>query len=124
MGTNFYLISPEPLSLYHNPDFTDNRYHIGKRSYGWQFAFQAHTVGCYPGVASFADWIRIFETTPDARIEDEYGREYNVVEFCKDVVLPTKGKMGREEHLKEARLFPKETWEDEEGWMFCDYDFC
>lgn len=117
MGTNFYLCSPEPLDLICDPD--KNMYHIGKRSAGWAFTFRAHTWGCDPGVTSFADWVRVFETVPGARIMDEYGNTYNVVEFCTDVVKPT---AGRRNHNDQEYLILK-SWNDPEGWAFCDYEF-
>lgn len=93
MGTNFYLHVPSPIGDGATPIGEDvigiertttavhaiERLHLGKRSAGWRFAFQAH-----PGrFTTFRELGGFLENTPGARIVDEYDHEHEIVEWCR-----------------------------------------
>lgn len=60
------------------------RYHIGKRSCGWQFLFCANDRDLAPWDSS-KESLDEFISRPDIIIEDEYGDTYTPQEFWKEV---------------------------------------
>lgn len=110
MGTNFYIRRKPTLverkhmahlaleGLYKElKDYIDNKtieYHIGKRSYGWQFLFASYSkisVQIDKGIDK-APWhdtlksLKEFLEQPEYEIFDEYGRTYTPQQFWIDEV--------------------------------------
>lgn len=99
MGTNFYAIKVPTVSEHkqmeialahrqyaHLKDLLDEsikRYHIGKRSVGWQFCFEKQDY--IIDKLSTLDQIKDFLSRKDIRIEDEYGAQYSADEFWKEI---------------------------------------
>lgn len=58
----------------------DQTYHIGKRSYGWQFLFESKP--WEPNLQSIKDFLN----RPDIEIYDEYGKKFTVDQFWNEEV--------------------------------------
>lgn len=69
MGTNFYAKTADGESI-----------HLGKRSAGWRFGF--HATDHFASTRELAGWL---ENTP-VTIKDEYGVEYDPVEWFRMAV--------------------------------------
>lgn len=89
MGTNFWAITDDGDEI-----------HLGKRSAGWRFGFQA--TEWFTTVRELTGWL---ENTPLVTISDEYGREYDPVTFMtqaiehgKDWERPDGSKGGHRHH--------------------------
>ncbi|MCH5167415.1 MAG: hypothetical protein J1F35_05920 [Erysipelotrichales bacterium] len=97
MGTNFYLrrkISEKDKQNVIEQIYKDNwieardlvyklteRVHIGKRSSGWQFLWNANRFEYFsPNIESLQNWLK------SGIIEDEYGREFTFEEFWNDEI--------------------------------------
>ena len=97
MGTNFYLRKKvseedkqnviEQISKDNWSEARDlfaemiNRIHIGKRSSGWQFVWNANRFKYFePNIKSLQNWLK------SGIIEDEYGREFTFEEFWNDEI--------------------------------------
>lgn len=97
MGTNFYLrkkISEEDkqnvIKQINNDNLVvarnifaelTNRIHIGKRSDGWQFIWNANQFKYFdPNKESLQNWLK------SGIIEDQYGREFTFEEFWNDEI--------------------------------------
>lgn len=97
MGTNFYLrkkVSEEDkqnvIEQISKDNWTKardlfvemtNRIHIGKRSRGWQFIWNANRFEYFePNIESLQNWLK------SGIIEDEYGREFTFEEFWDDEI--------------------------------------
>lgn len=107
MGTNFYV----------QKDYCENcgrfdEIHIGKSSIGWQFTFEGTKY------KSFAEWCQILRAS-DIIIRDEHE---NVVRFT-DLLLLIKQKQADITNRKHAVEYPKNNWEDIEGYQFIGTDF-
>ena len=89
MGTNFYLrrkLSQDEkqyiINCINNDDWSEVRgclpedVHIGKRSGGWKFLWDAHFFRYYkPNKQALFDWLK------SGQIIDEYGNEFTFKEF-------------------------------------------
>lgn len=104
MSTNFY--ARVNLSRKRTPEL-----HVGKRSVGWRFAWQA-----LPNwnLMSMKDWLEFFDQEY-VELIDEYGRKYKVSEFL-------------EENTFEVDEYHKEQescgFRDDQGQPFFHSDFC
>jgi len=76
MGTNFYFVTPKCEHCGRG----DKKKHIGKRSAGWSFTFQATEYIC-----SYVDWLSFLENNV-GKIVDEYGDEMTLQEFTEMVI--------------------------------------
>lgn len=95
MGTNFYLRNKlsqkekEIAKQYIDENKYDevremlpNDIHIGKRSYGWKFLWDAHFFKYYkPTKKSLFDWLQ------SGQIIDEYGDEFTFDQFINDELV-------------------------------------
>lgn len=69
MGTNYYLHKNTCPHCGH----CEERIHIGKASFGWQFLFSNYC-------ESFQDWKKLLDQYPD-ELFDEYKRKEDLTEF-------------------------------------------
>lgn len=119
MGTNFYLFNRRV-----ERDLGLEGQHIGKRSCGWVFHFQA-----YPelNVRTVEDWRTLTKT---GFIYDEYGVEYTYNEFWLLVKETKKAYNDRAPYVLSDpnnelldKFAEEESWEDE-GFAFSSWEFC
>ena len=116
MGTNFYL-------HFHRSDIENGieGFHIGKRSAGWVFHFEAHDKPVVKTVSAMRALTKL------GFIYDEYDREYTYEQFWQEVEDTKKPWFGKAPYVledlenPEPLLFP--CWEDE-GFAFTEGDFC
>ena len=115
MSTNFYIRTG-------NDDTSDQ--HIGKRSAGWVFTFNAQVNKTYDG------WMEtLLNLGPDQIIIDEYNQTYTVEEFVEEVQETRKpwGPQQIQPKAYNASIYHPETrekrWMDK-GFMFSNYEFC
>lgn len=106
MGTNYYWIKNPCPTCGHGETL-----HIGKASCGWAFNFQAHI-----DIRSYNDWLKIFEEEKGI-IQDEYSQIISVEEF-KNIV-----ELKRKESKNYADLYPEDSYKDEDGNSFSEYNF-
>lgn len=107
MGTNFYckhipteeeykemeikLKERRLASLEDKIKETKKVYHIGKRSIGWAFGFQAPTVEKWDSDEAKVPWnanidsLRDYLNSPNLLIYNEYGDEFTPEEFWKEI---------------------------------------
>lgn len=124
MGTNYYVVENvcECCNRY------DEKYHIGKSSWGWAFSFQGYK---YDGLTSWQKWK---EYLKDKKIYDEYNElidydwfvEYVETEKTPNYVNPDNGRKNsvhNEEGRKEGWFNPEYDWDDPEGYSFCSREF-
>lgn len=119
MGTNFYCVkinSTEEL-------------HIGKRSCGWQFIFQANGINCHvPWQSNLESLIQYLKSDKDIRIIDEYDRIYSVDDFLseiKDSLYHDKNHINIndiEDNVDQFNLLATE-YESIDGTRWCSSDF-
>ena len=113
MGTNWYLFNTRA-----GQEAGFEGMHIGKRSCGWVFHFQA-----YPelNIRTVKDWK--FHTKMGF-IYDEYGDEYTYDKFWK-IVEETKEP---DDGMQPTILYYPENndrnWWEDEGFSFSSYEFC
>lgn len=115
VSTNFYIRTG-------NDDTSDQ--HIGKRSAGWVFTFNAQVN------KSYDDWMKaLLNLGPDQIVMDEYNQTYTVEEFV-DQVQETRQPWGPNKITSrsyDASVYHPETrekrWMDK-GFMFASYEFC
>lgn len=69
-------------------DNSEKRYHIGKRSGGWQFIFESTKSGA-PWEDNTLASIKKFLSDPSVRIENEYSEQFSPEEFWKNEVGPS-----------------------------------
>ena len=133
MGTNYYTDANECKHCNRK-----ERLHIGKKSMGWEFNFQAYDfypnsdgeTPISPMLNSWKNWKEFLE---DKKILDEYGEEVSYQEFV-GIVEKSKGKDNknhfdyclndpkhREHTLREIE--EDQMWKDEDGWAFGYGDF-
>jgi hypothetical protein len=134
MGTNFY---------WHHEicDHCSRRAetHVGKRSYGWSFAFQGHRHElldpAHPdwgynyespvgrAVRSRADWREVFQTVP-GRLFDEYGEEIaDPATWLEAIEAPSAQQIAKEQGWMRGYnvgVYEDKSWRDPEGFRF-DY---
>ena len=133
MGTNYYLRhKPCP-----NCGNVARELHIGKSSIGWQFSFRGYRD---LNIHSYQDWLEEFK---DERREivDEYGHVITLEEFRKNVESESRKLMLSNYNIahqipqtKKEKEYLKEHpdkwsridcyWKDNEGYSFCDMEFC
>ena len=149
MGTNFYaqhIPSKEEKQklqeFMDNDDFTglqdylievNKRYHIGKRSGGWQFLFAIQDCdGPMPWTDSI-DSISEYLSRQDVKIVDEYGEEFTFEQFWNDEVGealyndPEKYINTEQYYAKYPNLyyrFDNNEYTSQEGLRFCKDWFC
>ena len=125
MGTNFYLrkkVSEEDKQKVSEYIFNDNwseardlfaemtnRIHIGKRSSGWQFVWNANRFKYFePNIESLQNWLK------SGIIENEYGREFTFEEFWNDEI---------KDFLYEGWNLEKYYTEPGNKWWGCDIPY-
>ena len=124
MGTNYYVAENvcECCKRY------DEKYHIGKSSWGWAFSFQGYK---YDGLTSWQKWKDYLK---DKKIYDEYNElidydwfvEYIETEKAPNYVRPKDGHKNlvhNEEGRKEGWFNPEWDWDDPEGYSFSSRNF-
>lgn len=113
MSTNYYLTQPCTDACAH---CGAEPLHIGKRSSGWSFTFQAHE-----DIRSRAQWEETIAAS-DGVIVDEYGTEKTLDEL-REIIDSTRG--GHTEKTVGITVFGSERhFTDPEGWDFLNVDFC
>lgn len=123
MGTNYYVVDNvcECCKRY------DEKYHIGKKSYGWAFSFHGYK---YDGLTTWQKWK---EYLVDKIIYDEYGDKIDYTDFV-NLIETYKGPkhiradgkknlVHNEEGRKEGWFNPEYDWDDPEGYSFCSREF-
>ncbi len=128
MGTNYYVVENVCECCKRH----DEKYHIGKKSYGWAFTFQGYK---YDGLTSWQKWK---DYLAHKQIRDEYGDPVTFKDFVKlvevygrpgYVVVNEYWPNGREvnvhneEGRKEGWFNPEWDWDDPEGYSFCSREF-
>jgi hypothetical protein len=124
MGTNYYVVDNvcECCKRY------DEKYHIGKSSWGWAFTFQGYK---YDGLTSWQKWKDYLK---DKKIYDEYGEliDYDwFVEYIETLKAPKfvnpdngrKNLVHNQEGRKEGWFNPEWDWDDPEGYSFSSRNF-
>ena len=124
MGTNYYVVENvcECCNRY------DEKYHIGKSSWGWAFSFQGYK---YDGLTSWQKWKDYLK---DKKIYDEYGEliDYDwFVEYIETLKAPNfvnpdngrKNLVHNDEGRKEGWSNPEWDWDDPEGYSFSSRNF-
>jgi hypothetical protein len=124
MGTNYYVVDNvcECCKRY------DEKYHIGKSSWGWAFTFQGYK---YDGLTSWQKWKDYLK---DKKIYDEYGElvDYDwfiwfvETEKAPNFVNPDNGRKNlvhNDEGRKEGWFNPEWDWDDPEGYSFSSRNF-
>jgi hypothetical protein len=125
MGTNYYVVDNVCVLRPRR----DEKYHIGKSSWGWAFSFQGYK---YDGLTTWQKWK---EYLKDRRIYNEYGEEIRYDTFVDMVerfdsptfVHPTTGRKNlvhNESGRKEGWFNPEYDWDDPEGYSFSSREFC
>lgn len=124
MGTNYYVVDNvcECCKRY------DEKYHIGKSSWGWAFTFQGYK---YDGLTSWQKWKDYLK---DKKIYDEYGEliDYDwFVEYIETLKAPNfvnpdngrKNLVHNQEGRKDGWFNPEWDWDDPEGYSFSSRNF-
>ena len=124
MGTNYYVADNvcECCKRY------DEKYHIGKSSWGWAFTFQGYK---YDGLSSWQKWKDYLK---DKKIYNEYGElvDYDwfiwfvETEKAPNFVNPDNGRKNlvhNDEGRKEGWFNPEWDWDDPEGYSFSSRNF-
>jgi len=124
MDMNYYVEDKKCCSCGRSEEF-----HIGKRSYGWEFSFQAWTACEFRAISSWATWKKIVL---------EYGEVVNEegdVISAKDFILlvegtrnsltnPYRKPLNHYDYCKEKHPDILNTlWKDLEGWSFTNGEF-
>jgi hypothetical protein len=124
MGTNYY-VSKNHCECCNR---SENEYHIGKASYGWQFAFSGYR---WNNLTTWASWKEFLK---NQRIVDEYGNviAYEAfIELVESLAPGTLSSSGRPNlnHNECGRtdkypwFDPEHDWDDPEGYAFTDREF-
>jgi hypothetical protein len=127
MGTNYYVVENhcESCNRY------DEKYHIGKSSFGWAFTFRGYKDDFRKiTLTSWAEWK---EYLKDKMIKDEYGESIDYDDFCKKIetvkspnYININGKKNLQ-HNEEAHnnkwFNPQYHWDDPDGYSFSSRDF-
>lgn len=84
MGTNYYIRQKGNRDL---------EIHVGKISCGWRFLMAGH-IDDIPTdknsslvVAKFEDYVNLLNNHKDYYLEDEYGRECDIVDLVKEIKI-------------------------------------
>ena len=124
MSTNFYASAACDHPCEHcQPE----RLHIGKRSGGWTFGFEAHDDR---GLTTRKEW-QAYLRKPGVAITDEYGQQYTPDEFdaLVDRTREPWGPNRIEPRRRDGWNDWTGTWDDRryrdpEGWDFWRGEFC
>ena len=110
MSTNYYADAPN-----------GERWHIGKRSIGWQFLFHHQIIG-EAEIQSKRAWFEILERS-GADIFDEYGQLLTVdkLETIVEQLQDGSHWPTREMSLSQAKEYPDSTHVDSEGYNFNNF---
>ena len=124
MGDNYYVVENvcDCCGRY------DEKYHIGKASWGWAFTFQGYK---YDGLTSWQKWKAYLA---DKKIYNEYHEpvDYNwFVEYVEtrkspNYVNPDNGRKNlihNEEGRKDGWINSEYDWDDPEGYSFGSREF-
>ena len=124
MGDNYYVVENvcDCCGRY------DEKYHIGKASWGWAFTFQGYK---YDGLTSWQKWKAYLA---DKKIYNEYHEpvDYNwFVEYVETKKSPNyvnpdnghKNLIHNEEGRKEGWFNSEYDWDDPEGYSFSSREF-
>ena len=119
MGTNYYWYKEKPVG-----NFTEGL-HIGKRSAGWVFHFQAHkNIRQNQNLMSYYDYKEFLK---DGYIYNEYEEEIPYADFIKLVEETKEVEDGEApwsfENNPESNYHFCDEWMDS-GFMFTKGDFC
>lgn len=116
MGTNYYL--------HYNRNVTkenvESGLHIGKRSAGWVFHFQAHDNPKIDRVWTYR------KLTKTGFIYDEYGIEHSYKDFWEGVEFTKEPFNGEEPYVLDDPNNPEPAWFkrwEDEGYCFSEGDF-
>lgn len=123
MGTNFYATTTCGQPCEHcRPDTV----HIGKRSGGWTFGFQAHDDLGLTSRKAWQEHVR----RPNVAITDEYGQQYTPAEF--DALVDQTREPWGPQRIEPRRRTGWNDWKsayddrhyrDAEGWDFWRGEF-
>jgi len=115
MGTNFYAVYNKCSHC-----GREDRLHIGKRSGGWEFGFQAHDEPELKSATQYRVWLR----ASGAVIYDEYGETWSLPDFWEAVGETRQpGALNHCDYVKEHYICDDNTFKDAEGWSFTPGDF-
>jgi hypothetical protein len=115
MGTNYYVVENvcECCKRY------DEKYHIGKKSYGWAFSFRGYK---YDGLTT---WQRWKEYLADKIIYDEYGERISFDQFVE--LIEVYGRPGyvhvNEHHPNGHQVLVHSAEGRKKGWFNSEYDW-
>ena len=124
MGTNFYMFTnnkeikkkyfPENTTqLVDEPEF-GYKIHIAKTSYGWKPLFQSHE-----NIKSVRDYICLLHYCDVVKIYDEYGDEYDWIDFEERVVDWNKDNPEATSHFAyENGKYASHYFKDDDGYEF------
>lgn len=123
MGCNYYIKNVfEQFS-------DDQKYHIGKMSYGWAFIFQGNVH------KTFNEWVNFIENLPESvYIFNEYEELVYADDFLR-MVRHSQGKLNNKTYIQREdvgdreKRFMNKLFEDgkiwiDEGFTFNDFEFC
>lgn len=128
MGTNYYVVD----NVCECCDRYDEKYHIGKSSWGWAFSFQGYK---HDGLTSWQKWK---EYLKDQIIVDEYKDRIPYEQFVNMIEtdkspnhinenpvsgVKRKNLVHNEEGRKEGWFNAEYDWDDPEGYSFCSREF-
>lgn len=123
MGTNYYVAE----NVCECCDRYDEKFHIGKSSFGWAFTFQGYK---YDGLTSWQKWKEFLR---EEKIYDEYNDliDYDwFVEFIEGKKAPNfirenghKNLVHNDEGRKEGWFDSEYDWDDPQGYSFCSREF-
>ena len=132
MGTNYYVRVPPLPELSHKQSC--HKVHIGKDSYGWEFAFRAYGLNdadFYPRIEikSFAQWkeflinnvaalAEVSKILSEKPIEDEYSNLWTLSEFFAKV-YDSRDYLRRTSDLTSPVYVPSQNFTK---WYFSSYD--
>jgi hypothetical protein len=129
MGCNYYIEDKKCCECGQSEKF-----HIGKKSWGWEFSFQAWSSSEFREIKSWDDWKKVIREY--GSVINEYGSVLNAEEFIElvedsreDVKNPiTKVAKTPHNHYDycvevHSNIVDCLMWKDEEGWSFTHSEF-
>lgn len=132
MGTNYYLKSKPCVTCGHS----ENKKHIGKSSFGWQFHFRGYREDM---LVSYKSWLEELND-PNKIIVDEYNDQIPLDDFKQLIESKDQGvnhfniisnnPMTYKErqylirHPYRYDSYHQNCWKDDEGYAFTDCEFC
>lgn len=127
MGMNYYLEDKKCCECGRS-----EKYHIGKRSYGWEFSFQAWSACEFYEIRSWDTWKKVIMKFGGVVNEDgkiiPAGQFIELVEDTRELLLNADGSARRPlnhyDYCKENHPNTLHNqWKDEDGWSFTHGDF-